>query len=119
MEHIKPFNENWKDVFSNKNNEYKKNYLVIFKKSYEERNNAENILVECLYNLEFLNSSSLRYLGAAEAVLIMEGYIKLGGAFDYKEKEKKLFFIPYKVKETYSEHIIRLIKDYLSEKAVL
>jgi hypothetical protein len=49
----------------------------------------------------------------------MEDYIKQGKSFDYREKEEKFLFIPYKTKETYREHIIRLIKEYLTEKGVL
>jgi hypothetical protein len=40
-------------------------------------------------------------------------------SFDYREKEERFLFIPYKTKETYREHIIRLIKEYLTEKGVL
>ena len=121
MEHIKTFNENWRYIFSPQKsfNSKAKNYLDSFKKSYEERNKPENILVECLYKLEFLASQDSRFLGAAEGVLLMEDYIKQGERFDYKEKEEKFLFIPYKTKETYREHIIRLIKEYLSEKGVL
>ena len=127
MEHIKTFNENWKDIFRSEEQEIirqsfnnkAKNYLDSFKKSREERNKPENILVECLYKLEFLASQDSRFLGAAEVVLLMEDYIKQGKSFDYQEKEEKFLFIPYKTKETYREHIIRLIKEYLSEKGVL
>jgi len=121
MEHIKTFNENWKDIFSPQKsfNKKAKNYLDSFKKTYEERNKSENILVECLYKLEFLASQDSRFLGAAEVVLLMEDYIKQGKSFDYREKEEKFLFIPYKTKETYREHIIRLIKEYLTEKGVL
>jgi hypothetical protein len=40
MEHIKTFNENWKDIFSPQKsfNNKAKNYLDSFKKSYEQRN---------------------------------------------------------------------------------
>jgi len=69
--------------------------------------------------LEFLASLDSRFLGAAEGVLLMEDYIKQGKSFDYRENEKKFLFIPYKTKETYREHIIRLIKEYLTEKGVL
>ena len=66
MEHIKSFTEKWKDIFNyaksfdNKS----KNYLNAFKKSYEERTKSENILVECLYKLEFLESQDRRFLGS-------------------------------------------------------
>ena len=126
MEHIKTFNENWKDIFSPQKsfNNKAKNYLDSFKKTCEERSKSENILVECLYKLEFLASfqpdaQDSRFLGASEGVLLMEDYIKQGKSFDYREKEERFLFIPYKTKETYREHIIRLIKEYLTEKGVL
>lgn len=83
-------------------------YLNTFKKSYEERNKTENILVECLYNLEFLNSQDRRFLGAAESILVIEGVLRNPGTkFDFKGKEN------------YKEHIIRLSKEFLTERGVI
>jgi len=124
MEHVdnfKIFNENLKDIFNPQKSFNKKadSYLEKFKKTYEERSKIENILVECLFKLEFVNLQDSRFLGAAEAVLIMEDFIKPGGKFDYKEKEEKFLFITYKSKETYKDVIIRLAKKYLTEKGVI
>jgi hypothetical protein len=122
MNRIKSFNENWKDIFFNKKAYINKatNYLDSFKKTYEERNKPENILVECLYKLEVTETQNARYLGAAEAILIMENFIETpGGSPDYKEKEEKFLFMTFKTKESYREYIIRLTKEYLTEKGVL
>jgi hypothetical protein len=123
MDRIKSFNENWKDIFNPKKAYITKakNYLDSFKKTYQERNKTENILVECLYKLEVTETQNERYLGAAEAVLIMDGFLnkKPGQPFNYKEKEEKFLFMTFKTKESYREHIIRLTKEYLTEKGVL
>jgi hypothetical protein len=122
MGRIKSFNENWKDILFNKKAYINKakNYLDSFKKTYEERNKTENILVECLYKLEVTETQNARYLGAAEAVLIMDGFLnRPGQPFNYKEKEEKFLFMTFKTKESYREHIIRLTKEYLTEKGVL
>jgi uncharacterized UPF0160 family protein len=130
MERIKLFNENWMDVITNKASDIfnpkkayinkAKNYLDSFKKTYQERNKTENILVECLYKLEVTETQNARYLGAAEVVLIMDGFLdKQGKPFNYKEKEEKFLFMTFKTKESYREHIIRLTKEYLTEKGVL
>ena len=93
---------------------------IVLKKTYEERNKPENILVECLYKLEVTETQNARYLGAAEAILIMENFIETpGGSPDYKEKEEKFLFMTFKTKESYREYIIRLTKEYLTEKGVL
>lgn len=117
----KIFNEKWEGIFNpqKSHNNKVKNYLDSFKKSYDERNKPENILVQCLYCLEFLGSQDSRFLGVSEGVLLMENYIEQGGGFDYKEREGKFLFIPYITRETYREHIIRLTKEYLSEKGIL
>lgn len=122
MNRIKSFNENWKDILNPKKAYINKakSYLDSFKKTYEERNTPENILVECLYKLEVSETQNARYLGAAEVVLIMEGFLKRPGeSFDYKEKEHKFLFLNFKTKESYREHIIRLTKEYLTQKGVL
>ena len=122
MNRIKSFNENWKDIFSPKKAYINKakNYLDSFKKTYEERNKPENILVECLYKLEVTETQNARYLGAAEAILIMENFLNSPGQpFNFKEKEEKFLFMTFKTKESYREYIIRLTKEYLTEKGVL
>ncbi len=122
MDRIKSFNENWKDIFSPKKAYITKakNYLDSFKKTYEQRTKSENILVECLYKLEVNETQNARYLGAAEAILIMENFLnRPGQSFNYKEKEEKFLFMTFKTKESYREHIIRLTKEYLTEKGVL
>lgn len=125
MEHIKNFNENWKDSLDSdlirKKNSYEiryDSYHEKFKKKFEQRTKEENILVECLYNLENFTIDR-RYLGVAEGVFHMIDYFKKGEKFDYKEKEEKFLFVRYKTKERYSEYIIRKIKEYLTEKGVL
>ena len=122
MYRIKSFNENWKDIFNPKKAYITKakNYLDSFKKTYEERSKSENILVECLYKLEVSETQNVRYLGAAEAILIMENFLnRPGHPFNYKEKEHRFLFMTFKTKETYREHIIRLTKEFLTEKGVL
>jgi len=122
MDRIKLFNENWKDIFNPKKAYITKakNYLDSFKKTYEQRTKSENILVECLYKLEVNETQNARYLGAAEAILIMENFLnRPGQSFNYKEKEEKFLFMTFKTKESYREHIIRLTKEYLTEKGVL
>jgi hypothetical protein len=123
---MKQFIINLLNIFYNKEdfNKKKETYFKSFKKEYNERTLAEKLLVECLYNLEFLNSNNQRFSGAAEAILIMENYIKLGYVFDYKRYEEniKIFGIKLytnKIQETYNEFMIRTIKDYLNKNEVL
>ncbi len=99
-------------------------YLSQFKKDFNDRTNAENILVEGLFKLEYValrsqNLESARFLGAMEAVLLLEEVLKPGDKFDYKTSERKFLFIPYTTKESYREHIIRVAKEYLQSKGVL
>ncbi len=97
----------WITLNTNNFNKKADIYLNSFKKDFEERTIPENILVECIFKLEFLNSNDNRFIGAAEATLIMEGYLKIEKEFDYLKKE------------TYKEHIIKLIKKYLSDKNLI
>lgn len=120
MEHIKSFNENWKDIFSGGlTSDKKEEYLSQFKKSYEERTKSENILVESLFYIEFKGLTDNRFLGAMESVLILNDYLTGGKPFDYKEREQKFLFMTFKTKETYKELILRLTKNYLSDVGVL
>ena len=65
---------------------------------YEERSKSENIIVECLYNLEVIASKNARYLGAAEGVLLMEDFLNQPGTkFDYQEKEHKFLFMKFMI----------------------
>jgi hypothetical protein len=91
-------------------------YLSRFKKDYTQRTIKENILVDCLYNIEFLGSNNLRYYGAAEAILIVETGLKLS----YEEKDIKLFNVKvFTIKEHYTELILKKIKEYLKDRNIL
>lgn len=120
MNHVKKFNESWKDIFG-KDDFYKEseNYLNQFKKHRNEMTKSENLLVNFLYELEFKDSHSLRYLGAAEAILIILGYIESGEEFDYKDREGKIFYMKFKTKENYRDYIIRKIKEYFKENGIM
>jgi hypothetical protein len=110
------------DLFGyGKRYESKRNqHLSQFKKGWKERTTFENILCECLYNVEFQKSQDRRYLGAAETVLISEGVLNGGGeALPYEKFEQRIVGIRVESKETYPELIIRLSKQYLKEKDVL
>ncbi len=122
MEKIKKFNENWKNFFHPQESFNRKAeiYLSQFKKDYSERTISENILVECLFKLEMVLPESigrfpevLRYLGAIEAILVMEGYIEKGKKFD-----SEISNLEYKKRESYREHIIELAKNYLIDKGI-
>lgn len=115
-EHVKLFNENWRELFKSDDDVDDSNR---FKKSYDERTLAENILVHCLTNIEFIYTKDNRFLGAAEAVLIMEDFIKPGSKFDYEKKENKFLFMKFETRENYRDLMIRLIKTYLKERGVL
>lgn len=120
---MKSFNEdwNWKDILHPDKAFVRKAkaYLDQFKKGYEERSKSENIIVECLYNIEVMTKNP-RYLGAAEGVLLMEGFLDSPGSkFDYQEKEHKFLFMKFKTTETYEELIIRKCKDFLKSRGVL
>lgn len=122
MDHIKSFNENWKDNLDNflhGKKGKKEEYLSQFKKSYEERSKSENILVESLYFIEFEGQDDRRFLGAMESVLILNDYMDGGKPFDYEEREQKFLFMKFKTKETYKELILRKSKKFLSDKGVL
>jgi len=128
MKHIQIFNEGWKDTLksvvdypSKKYKEGREKYLSQFKKPYEERSHAEKIICQALYFIEYQNieSNVLRYLGAIEAVLVMEKFLDPADKFNYEEKEKSFLFIKYKEKESYKSVIIRKAKDYLKQHNVL
>lgn len=119
MEHIKSYTESVKNYFQKSFDKKANSYLDNFKKSYDDRTKSENILVECLFKLEFLESQNLRYAGAAEGILLMEDYLKTGNNFEYETKKEKFLFMTFETKETYREHIIRLVKQYLKEKNIL
>ena len=127
MKNIKSFNENWSQNLKNKllkpiNDKFLKNrtsYLTQFKFDFEKRTKPVNILIECLYYIEFLKNSDNRFLGAAEGVLLMEDFLKQGQKLDYKQKDEKFLFIKYKTKEDYRDVIIRYTKEYLTQKGIL
>lgn len=102
-----------------KHNEKANGYLNMFKKPFSERTKQESILVECLYMLEFYNSDDSRFLGAAETVLVVDGYMENGKPYEYRVTPKKLCGVTVNVKESYREHIIRKAKEYLVSKNVL
>lgn len=123
MTRIKSFNENWKDIFKPKRKlslkEKKENFLKEFKKDYNQRTLSESILVDALLKTEGYGSTNNRYFGAMEAILLLEGFLKPGQDFDYKNKEEKLFFMNIDSKESYGEHMTRITKEYLKSKGVL
>ncbi len=61
----------------------------------------------------------LRYLGAIEAVLVLEKFLDPASKFNFKEKENKFLFFTFKTKETYREVVIRSAKEYLKQNGVL
>lgn len=130
MERLKKFNEGWKDLpgkvldkvtGGDAYREGGKKYLSQFKKSYEQRSQAESIIAQGLYFLEYQNieTQQLRYLGALEATMVMEGFIDPGDKFIYQETEKKFLFFKYTEKESYRNLVIRKAKEYLKSKGVL
>jgi hypothetical protein len=106
------------NYFSQKEKFYKKveAYLNQFK---IERTKTESILIECLFKLEFLSLDDRRYIGAAEAILIMEGFLNKGTKFEYQKTKRFHLFFTWETKENYKEHIIKHIKLYLREKGVM
>jgi hypothetical protein len=95
-------------------------YLSQFKKGWEDRTTTENIICECLYNLEFHNSQNGRYLGAAETVLIIEGLLKGDGSeFSYENVTDNVFGVKVIRKETYRELILRLSKEFLKQREII
>jgi hypothetical protein len=122
MGKIKKFNENWLDITLNPKKAFQKTkdiFLSQFKKSYEDRTVAENIISEAYYKLKVEDPLDRRLLGAIEATLITEGYMESGKEFDYKSIEKKILFIKYEEKETYNSLIIRRAEEYLKDKGVI
>lgn len=97
------------DIFKNKEvrkNKDKDKYLSQFTKDYYDRNDAEKILIYCLYNLEFDRDSKsmhnvARMYGSIEATLILQGFLKIAEEFSFMEGE------------TYGMHMIRKAKEYL------
>lgn len=85
-----------------------------FKKKYNDRTTSEKILCDCLLKLQ--KNKSFRFIGALEAILITEGILKLGQQFEYKTYKG---FLGIKYKETYKEVIIRLTREYLTNKNIL
>lgn len=86
-------------------------YLSQFKKTYKERTIAENVIINSLYNLEFLcvYKNELRFLGGIETVLVLNG--KLNPNEPLKDSIKK--------GENYRSLVIRLGKEYLKEKSII
>lgn len=86
-------------------------YTSQFKKVYEERTDAEKIVIEALYNIEFIKIQDAgRYLGAIECILMLDNRLEAGKSFnDYKISKK----------ESYKSMIVRLAKVYLTDKNIL
>lgn len=102
--------------------EKREKFMSRFKKPYEERTTAENIIVEGLRETLFIGGTTTRearYLGAIEAILVIEGFLKPGQKWNYEKKEYKFLFWKYSEKESYKTLIIRLGEKYLTEKGVM
>lgn len=122
MKHIRKYNEEYGTFgLGNQRLENEKSkFLSKFTKQFGERSIQEDIMVEGLYNLEFMVGDQSRFLGALEALLILEGVLEgRGGKFDYENKEKKFLFIKYKEKETYKQHIVRLTNEHLKKTGLI
>lgn len=130
MKRVKMFNENWKDTILHpidtavkKRNDRVKKYIDQFKGDSELTPELK-ILKEALIRLEtkdfyLAESQKMRFLGAMEAILIVNGLLQAGGKFALDSDEKSIFGYKYKTQEGYQEHIIRLSKKLLSDRGIL
>ena len=94
-------------------------YLSFYKKPYSERTISESILVDCLYEVEFIGSVSLRYFGAMESALVIEKFIDRGKPFDFLKEKQKFMFMNFTKDETYNNFIIRKSKEFLKERGII
>lgn len=83
-----------------------KAFLATYKKEYSERTDAEKIVCEAWYKLNFISPTNLRYLGAIEAILVMEKYLDPGTDFIPKNS-------------TYEKTIMKHAEQYLKDKEIL
>ena len=81
-------------------------FLNKVKKPYSERTDAEKILFDAFYHFKF-KIQSLRYLGAMEVVLVLDGVFDFGTEFPYLENE------------TYDKLIMRFAEQYLIDHNIL
>jgi hypothetical protein len=97
----------WFFLFGKRESKKFNDYLSQYKKNYNERTKSENILVDCLYHIELAGLKSDRYLGAMEAVLILNDVLICGNGFNIQKNE------------TYRKYILRLSKEFLSKNGVI
>lgn len=98
--------------------EYISDYLdKKVKKDHSERTISERIVLQAYLELKFVLDS--RLLGAIEATLVMEDFLKGGEHFDFQEKNKEFLFIKYTLKEDYRSFIIRKAKEFLTQRGVI
>lgn len=77
-----------------------------FKKDYYERTSPEKIICESFFYINFSGKNDMRYYGALEATLILEGYIEPGKSDFFKQ-------------EGYQKTIYKLSEKYLKDKNIL
>lgn len=96
-----------------------KNTEIIFKKDYNERTLSENIITQAYYYLKYLNVNDNKYVGAIEAILVLDGFIKPGENYEYKTYNKKFLFINYTETQSYKSLMIEMAEKYLKDKEIL
>jgi hypothetical protein len=108
--------------------EFESHYGVKFLKTQSEQTTAERIVTFALY--EFTDWRDINYnqtysitrsAACIEAVLLMEGVLKLGQEFERKVTKSKFLFCTWEVetKETYREMMQRMGLEYLKEQGVI
>jgi hypothetical protein len=106
--------------------QFERHYGVKFLKSPKERTTAENIIVLSLYDFTYYRDinynqahSVTRSAACIEAVLLMDGVLKLGQDFERKVTKSKFLFWESEVEETYRELMQRMGLEYLKERGVV
>jgi hypothetical protein len=106
--------------------QFERHYGVKFLKTQSEQTTAERIVTLALY--EFTDWRDINYNQAhsitrsaacIEAVLLMEGGLKLGQDFERKVTKSKFLFWEVEEKETYRQVMQRMGLEYLKEKGVV
>ena len=99
-------------------------FLSTLKKDYSKLSYNEKIIANFYYNFVVLGISNntvliMRYCGAVEAILTIEGYLKPFEDFEYQIKYKKFLWIRYKEKEGYKEYLLRIANKFLEDRGIL
>jgi len=99
-------------------------FLSTLKKEYTELTYNEKILANFYYNFVVLGITNntvliMRYCGAVEAILTIEGYLQPFEEFDYLTTYHNFLGYRYTKKESYINYLLRKGNKFLEDKGIL